>query len=90
MLSLVVGMFPSRGGNNASLRDLFPLRGPGKPPGRKSSKEGERLQNSPSRSDPQKRGKITEKLQKLHFGVNFLPLFGGNFPHFRVAEIGSE
>ena len=68
---------------------LFPLRGPGKPPGRKSPKNGEKLQNSPPRSDPQKWGKITEKLQKAYFRSNFSP-FWANFPHFRGSDRGGE
>ena len=72
------------------LRVVFPLlRGPGKPPGRQPPKNGEKLQNSPPRSDPRKWGKITKKLQKCIFGV-ILPLFWGNFPQFRGSERGGE
>ena len=49
---------PRKGG---VLRVVFPLRGPGKPPGRKSLKIGEKLQNSPPRSNPPKMGKNRTK-----------------------------
>ena len=44
-----------------ALRVVFPLGGPRKPPGRRSPKNGEKLQNSPPRSDPRKWGKIAPK-----------------------------
>ena len=71
------------------LRVVLPLRRAGKPPGRKSPKNGEKLQNSPPRSDPRKWGKITEKLQKMYFRSNFTP-FLGQFPHFRGSDRGGE
>ena len=72
------------------LRVVFPPRGPGKPPGRKSPKNGENLQNSPPRSDPQKWGTNHRKNYKNSiFGVIF-PLFGANFPHFRGSDRGGE
>ena len=46
------------------LRVVFPLRGPEKPPGRKSPKNGEKLQNSPPRSDPRRWGKLPPKRGK--------------------------
>ena len=71
------------------LQVVFPLRGPGTPPGRKSPKNGEKLQNSPLRSDPRKRGKITEKLQKLYFRSNLTP-FWGLFSPFSGVGPGGE
>ena len=68
---------------------VFPLTEPRKPPGRKSPKNGAKLQNSSPRSNPRKWGKITEKLQKCIFGVFFVfsPFSGGGilqfFPIFR-------
>ena len=64
------------------LRFFFPLRGPGQPPGRKSPKNGEKLQKN---SLPGPIPEIREKLQKNYknciFGV-ILPLFWGNFSPF--------
>ena len=51
-----------------------------------SPKNGEKLQNSPPRSDPRKWGKIAKN---CIFGV-ILPLFWGNFPHFRGSDRGGE
>ena len=80
----------SRGPSQYNARVVFPLRGTGKPPRRKSPKNGEKLQNSPPRSDPQKWGKNCPKNYKnCIFGV-ILPLFWGNFPHFRGSEWGGE
>ena len=52
------------------LRSVFPLRGPGKPLGRKSPKNGEKLQKFPPRSDLRKWGKLPR------FFCNFSPLSG--------------
>ena len=71
------------------MRVVFPLRGPGKPSGRKSPKNGEKLQNSPPRSGPRKWGKITTNYENCIFGVS-LPLFWGNFRHLRGSERGGE
>ena len=60
-------------GRSLELQVGFPLRRPGKPPGRKSPKNGEKLQNSPPLSDPRNEGKITEKLHTLYFRSNFTP-----------------
>ena len=64
------------------LRVVCPLRGPGKPPGRKSPENGEKLQNSTPRSDPQEWGKLQKNCT---FGVIFT-LFWGNFPGGRTGE----
>ena len=46
-------------------RVAFPLGGTGKPPGRKCPKKGEKLQNSPPRSDPREWGKLPQKGGKI-------------------------
>ena len=67
------------GGNSRSYLSVsqvvFPLTEPRKPPGRKFWKNGEKLQNSPPRSNPRKWGKITEKLQKSYFRSIFFVIF---------------
>ena len=74
-------------GSNFDLRVVFPLTEPRKPPGRKSQKNGEKLQNSPPRSNPRKWGKITEKLPKNVFsGSIFLVIFR----YFRGLDRGGE
>ena len=70
---------------SVTLQVVFPLRGPGKPPGWKSPKNGEKLQNSPPRSDPRKWGKITEELQKLYFQSNLTPFLGQFSPFSGVG-----
>ena len=69
------------------LRVVFPLTEPRKPSGRKSPKNGKKLQNSPPRSNPRKWGKITEKLQKMYFRSIFCN-FSVIFPHFRGLDRG--
>ena len=55
------------------LRVVFPLTEPRKPPGQKSPKNGEKLQNSPPRSNPPKMGKNYRKItKKCIFGVFFV------------------
>ena len=71
------------------LRVVFPLTEPWKPPGRKCPKNGEKLQNSPPRSNPRKKGKITEKLQKMYFRSIFCN-FSVIFPYFRGLDRGGE
>ena len=58
-------------------------------PGAGIPKNGEKLQNSPPRSNPRKWGKITEKLQKIlrkYIFCNFSVIF----PHFRGLDRGGE
>ena len=69
------------------LRVVFPLRGPRKPPGRKSPKNGETLQNSPPRSDPRKWGKLPQKGVKLLRKYKFCNLYV-IFSHFRGVGSG--
>ena len=72
-----------------SLRVVFPLTEPRKPPGWKSPKTGKKLQKPPPLSNPRKWGKITEKLQKKlrkYIFCNFLVIF----PHFRGLDRGGE
>ena len=64
------------------LRVAFPLRAPGKPPGRKSPKNGENYKIPLPGPTPEN----GEKLQKLHFRSNFAPLL----PHFRGSDRGGE
>ena len=75
--------------NVLGLRVVFPLRGPGKPPGRKSPKNGEKLQNSPPRSDPRKWGKLPQKKGRITPNLQFLQFFC-NFSHFRGSDRGGE
>ena len=67
------------------LRVVFPLRGPGKPPGRKYPKNGEKLQNSPPQSDPRKWGKIAPKITKIVFSEWFYPFLGQFSPFSGVG-----
>ena len=67
---------------------FFPIRGPGKPP----RKEGEKLLNSPPRSDPKvgKSAPTKRKNDSENTIFAFFPIFGGRtgegnlviFPHF--------
>ena len=72
------------------LRVVFPHREPGKPPGRKSAKNGEKLQSSPRRSDPPKMGKIAPKKGvKLLRKYNFCNCFV-IFPHSQASGRGGK
>ena len=69
------------------LRVVFPLTEPRKPTGRESPKNGEKLQNSPPRSNPWKWGKITENHKKYSENT-FFGNFSVIFPHFRGLDQG--
>ena len=69
-MQAVLSLYAS--GRTTGLRVVFPLRGPGKPPGRKSPKNGKNYKiplpgPTPENGGklPQKRGKITPKIQFL-------------------------
>ena len=64
---------------------FFHLEGPESHRGRRSPKNGEKLQNSPLRGDPRKWGKITEKLQKLYSRSNSTPFWGRFSPFSGVG-----
>ena len=67
----------------ACFTSCFSLRGSGKPPGRKSPKNGEKLQNSPPQSDPRNLGKIQKNCKFCFLQSAFNPpLFSINFPIF--------
>ena len=72
------------------LRVVFPLRGPGKPPGQESPKNGEKILNFSPRSDPPDSGencpKKGEKLLRKYDFCNFSVIF----PHFRGSDRGDE
>ena len=61
---------------------FFPLEGPGKPPGRKSPKNGEKLQNSLPGPTPEKPEQSPKKAVKLLWKCNFCN-FSVIFPNFR-------
>ena len=63
------------------LRVVFPLTEPRKPPGRKSPKNGKKLQNSPPRSNPPKMGKNYQKITKNTPKIHLFECFG-NFSPF--------
>ena len=75
--------------NNFSCELFFPLEGPGSHRGGNPRKMG-KITKFPSPVRPPKMGKIAPKNYKnCIFGV-ILPLFGGNFPHFRGSDRGGE
>ena len=64
-----------------SLRVVFPLRGPGKPPGGNPRKMGKKYKIPLPGATPENGEKIQKNYKNCIFGV-ILPLFGENFPHF--------
>ena len=71
------------------LRVVFPLTGPGKQPGRKSPKNEEKFQIPLPGPTPENGEKLHKNYKICIFGV-ILPLFWGNFPHFRGSDRGGS
>ena len=68
---------------------FFPLGGPRKASERNSPKKGEKLLNSPPRSDPRNGEKLQKNCKNCIFRVVF-PLFWGNLPHFEGVGPGEK
>ena len=73
-----------------ALRVVFPLtEPPGSPPGQKSPKNGDKLQNSPPRSSPRKWGKNYRKITKKMYFRSICCNFSVIFSPFSGAGPGS-
>ena len=68
---------------------FFPLEGPESLRGGNPRKMGKNYKIPLPGSTPEIREKLQEKYKNCIFGV-ILPLFGGNFPHFRGSDRGGE